>query len=141
MLYVVNITVPANTPRDKPIEKEIEIKEPILKRISCFFPPGVCCLAGFRVLYGTEQIFPQPKDEYVVGHSETVVGEVYFQLPEVPCKLRIQAFNEDTKYPHTLYIRLETTEQLELAAVRELREIKQLLQQYLEALIGPPVIA
>jgi len=140
MLYVLNITIPPSTSKDKPIEAEIEINEPILKRVSCFFPPGVCCLAGFRILYGTDQIFPKPDGEYVTGHAETVSGDIYFRVPELPCKLRIQCFNEDTKYQHTLYIRLETAEAIEYLTLQRLEEIIQLLRYMIYKFTGEYIV-
>ena len=107
MLYCVKVTAPANTEKDKAVVKEVVIQEQVITQISVYFPPGHVCLTGVAVFYGEEQIFPHYEYDWLRGNGETVTGYVYYILPETPAKVKVKMFNEDTKYDHTVYVRIE----------------------------------
>jgi len=107
MLYSFKITVPANTSKDEAIVREIIIQEQVITTVSVYFPPGHVCLTGIALFYGEEQIFPFREYDWLRGNAETVTAKLYFIAPETPCKIKVKAFNEDTKYDHTLYVRIE----------------------------------
>ena len=109
MLYCIYIKVPANTPPDNPVVKEVVIEEPYLTRIDVYFPPGVACLTRVAFFYGEQQIFPASEYEWLTGHAYMIGGEVDFSPGEKPWKLRIKAYNLDRKYDHTVYIYIHTS--------------------------------
>ena len=107
MLYCTSITIPPNTPKGNPIIKEIEVKEPVITTVSVYFPPGHACLTGVAIFYGEEQISPAKNYDWLRGNDESVNAQLYWISPIVPCRIKIKAFNEDTTYTHTVYIRVE----------------------------------
>ncbi|MCD6590267.1 hypothetical protein J7K74_03750 [Candidatus Woesearchaeota archaeon] len=109
MLYTAYIKVPANTPKENPVVKKIKINERYLTRITVFFPPGVACLARVAFFYGERQILPPPDNEWITGHAYPISSSIEFRGPEIPWDLTIKAYNLDTRYDHTLYIYLETS--------------------------------
>jgi len=107
MLYCDKITVPANTSKDNPVTKTFRVKEDVITTISVYFPPGHACLTGVSFWYGEDMVFPDKNYDWIRGNDESVNAKFYFILPEVPADVVVKVFNEDTKYNHTVYIRIE----------------------------------
>jgi len=57
MLYPKSLTIPANTPSDKPVETTIVIKDPVVTRLGVHFPAGCHALVHVAVFYGRLQIW------------------------------------------------------------------------------------
>jgi len=106
MLYVVKLTVPANTPKTKPTRAEIKVHEDMLTRVEAYFPPGCMGLVGSALYYGRMMVWPSREGEWVIGDAETVKDDFMYHLPEKPCKLIVKAYNEDTTFSHSVIWRL-----------------------------------
>lgn len=106
MLYCLEITVPANTPKENPVEKEVEIQEDVIVKVSIRFPPGPSGLLKVAVFYGEEQITPFHEHEWIAGDDEVVEDTLYFKCPEKPCPITIKAYNLDEAYDHTALVRI-----------------------------------
>jgi len=102
MLYQVSLTIPANTPTDKPVETSIEIKEQILVRVGTHFPPGCCHLPYVAIYYGRKQIWPAEIGEWISGDSVTIWDDCFIRLPDRPTKLIVKGYNLDIAYKHTI---------------------------------------
>ena len=107
MLYTFKYTIPANVPADKPKQYTITLEGWKIKRISVYFPPGCCCLAGVRLKYGVTQIWPEPEKSYAFGHAFLIGSDVNFIIPNGKADLVFEFCNLDMKYSHTLYIYIE----------------------------------
>jgi hypothetical protein len=103
-LYFLTLTVPPGG-RAK---KDVEIEANFVSSIEVRFPPGPSGLLGVRVLYGAEQIFPKPPNEYVWGDDETVYDDTIWETPSLRCVLTVEGLNLDDTYPHTVYVRILT---------------------------------
>jgi len=112
--YVRAVTVPANTPPEEPVEVGLSVEGDILERVGFLFPPGCCCLAGIQLRYGEDLILPEEEGTWIVGDSESFWAHLSWELPEHPCPLRLLAYNEDTYYDHTIYVRVQTLHLREL---------------------------
>ena len=71
-----------------------------------YIPAGHHALAGMRILYGIEQLFPKQKDTWLRGEDESIVVDEWWDLVEQPITLRVQGYNLDDTYDHTFYIRI-----------------------------------
>ena len=130
MLYVVKLTIPANTPLDKPVEKKIKIKERYIERIMVYFPPGHNCLTRVAFFYGLQQILPDRENEWIMGNNVIVDSKIIFPAPEVPFELTIKAANLDTKYNHTIYVYIFTTDEIaDLILLRLERVVEELVER------------
>ena len=103
-LYTVTLTVPPGSRA----RKSVEIEANFISSIEVRFPPGPSGLLGIRVLYGAEQIFPKPANEFVWGDDETVYDDTIWETPSLRCTLTIEGVNLDDTYPHTAYVRILT---------------------------------
>jgi len=59
-------------------------------------------------MYGETQLFPEKRDTWLTGDNETIEWQEYFKLPDNPTRLRLEGYNESTRYSHTFIIRLVT---------------------------------
>ena len=105
-LYIVDVTVPANTPQSSPIEKTVKIEEEVVVHVEVMFPAGCRGMVYTAAYYGEEQLFPRPHGSYLHGNDETIKWEEYYQLPETPCTLTIKAWSPGTSYDHTIIWRI-----------------------------------
>ena len=105
-LYVIDVTVPANTAQTSPKEVQVEIEEEVVVSVECHFPPGCRGMVYTAVYYGEEQIFPRPHGSYLHGDGETIRWQEYYTLPSKPCTLTIRAWSPGTNYDHTITWRI-----------------------------------
>jgi hypothetical protein len=105
-LYVVDVTVPADTPADNPVEVELVVEEDVVTRVACHFPPGCRGFVHTAVFIGHIQVFPRPFPNTLHGDAETISWEEWLPLPETPCKLTIRAWSPGARYPHTITWRI-----------------------------------
>jgi len=105
-LYIVDVTVPADTSQTDPVEYTVKIEEEVVVSVSCFFPAGCRGMVYSAVYYGEEQLFPRPYGKYLHGDNETIGWQEYYELPESPCILTIRAWSPGTSYSHTITWRI-----------------------------------
>jgi len=102
MLYQKSLTVPADTPEDKPVEVKITVKHPVIRRLGVHFPPGCHLMVKVAVFYGKYQIFPAKEGDWCSGDNTTVWDEFYFEVPEKETDLTLKGCSPKTDYKHTI---------------------------------------
>jgi len=107
-IYTIKLTVPANTPVDKPKRTTVDLAKAVLTRISIRIPPGHFALTGLRILYGRLQLWPEESGTWLTGDDEAITWNEYFELPDDPTRLTLEGYNEDDTYEHSFYVRLMT---------------------------------
>jgi len=107
-IYTIKLTVPANTPVDKPKRTTVDLAKAVLTRISIRIPPGHFALTGLRILYGRLQLWPEESGTWFSGDDEVIEWTEYFELPHDPTRLTLEAYNEDEAYDHSFLIRIAT---------------------------------
>ncbi len=105
-LYVVDLTIPANTSEQNPITVKLQVEEEVVVRVGCYFPPGCRGMVYTAVYYGEEQIFPRPYASYLHGDGEAITWDEYYVLPSSPCVLTIRGWSPGTRYDHTVQWRI-----------------------------------
>ena len=104
--YTLDLEIPANTPKEKPVEKILQIKEGVITCWLILIPAGMHSLARMRVLYGLDPLLPRAEGVWLRGEDETLNVPDFFDPPEQPYRLRFQGWNEDDTYNHTFYTRV-----------------------------------
>jgi len=102
MLYQVSLTIPANTPADRPAITTIEIEEPYLQKIGVHFPAGCVGMVKAVIFYGNLQLWPAKEGEWVSGDDITIWDTPYIRLPEKPTKLICKGCSPGTTYDHRI---------------------------------------
>jgi len=107
-IYVLPFTVKANTPEESPFQAELKLEETLITRFELHFPDGCAGMVKVRVFYGIKQIYPKEEGTYFSGNDETISFREHFRGPSIPWKLRVVASSPDTRYDHSLILRLGT---------------------------------
>ena len=130
-IYSKRLRIPANTSESDYVETQVEVEGDVLKKVSILIPSGHQALAHFRLRYGIKNIVPYEEDQWIEGDSETVVFEPNWELPEHPCLLRLQGYNEDDTYEHSFYVRIETDYEEYARPYEILRDFVKILKKLL----------
>jgi len=97
-LYTQPVTIPANTPKDKPVEVVFMVKEEYVTGINVFFPNGCTALARVAAFYGEEQLAPKPAGSYFSGDGMLVKSPMRWRIQEYPCPITFKCWNIDETY-------------------------------------------
>jgi len=106
VFFTWDITVPADTSEDNPLEKDLILTEGVIDRVDVKFPPGCHGLVKVRLLRYGSQLIPLTRGEWVTGDGETVPTEGYYELLEEPYTLRFVGCSPGTQYEHTVTVRV-----------------------------------
>jgi hypothetical protein len=90
------------------MKEELWVEGSRVSYVNVSFPPGSHGLLKVAIFYGEKKIYPWEEGTFIKGDYERIETHAAFELPESPCRLLIYAKNEDTTYPHTFFLRLET---------------------------------
>ena len=104
MQYKFAIETPSGTERTSPKETKINLVSGIVDQVMIEFPAGCAGLVGVRVLQGLFQLWPLTSGEWFVTDNFTVVFPEHFELPQPANQLRVETYNEDDTYDHTIDI-------------------------------------
>jgi hypothetical protein len=104
MWYHFTLTVPAGTPEDTPVEKELELTYGVIKNIIIPWDRATNCLVKVRILRFRHQIFPINPDEPACGAGGVEGGEEHIELLEFPFTLVALGYAPDTLYDHDITI-------------------------------------
>jgi len=107
-VYTVTLTVPKNTPKEKPIEAAVSLEKAVVTRLFIQIPAGHHLLTGLRILYGDLQLWPRWSGTWFRGDNIVLDFEEFFELPDDPTTLRIQAYNEDDTFSHSFVVHIST---------------------------------
>jgi len=107
-IYAYRIDVPQKITERGEVREEIEIEGEMLRKVSVLIPFGHKALTGLRIRYGAKPLVPFHVEGWLQGDGETLEFDVMWPLPESPCTLIVEAYNEDMCYDHSFYLRLVT---------------------------------
>jgi len=122
-VYIVDITIPANTSQDNPISKEVVIKGEVLVRVEVRFPRGCRTLVHSICRYGQLQLYPSTKEATFHADGEVLRIPEYFELFESPMTLTIYGWSPNTRYDHTITWRFYTLPKIIAAPIKVLTKL------------------
>lgn len=106
MIYVFPFTLPPNTLKANPVRKEVNLVKGRIIKLGVVFPPGCLGLCGIRVIEREHQLFPSNTGEWFTGDDIDKDFEEDYPLLYPPFILKIEAYNEDDTYSHTVTLRI-----------------------------------
>jgi len=129
LLYHFDLTVPAGRPAERPIEKRVVVKHPVLHKVGVYFPPGPTMLVYVAIFYGDLQVWPAKEGKWARGEDLYYEDTLNYELPEKETTLTLKGYAPNTGFDHTVYFYLYCVERpfalwpvLMLNYLRALRE-------------------
>lgn len=118
MFFVGELVIPANTPATAPATQTLALAVGQITSVAIFFPYKRGAFVGVRVIENEHQLWPTNLDEWIVGDGETVQWAEDHDLADEPFQLRLEGYNDDDTFDHSVYFRLAVNEiaQVEAAA-------------------------
>jgi hypothetical protein len=107
-VYCEKITIPANTPEDSPVTKDILIEEKFIDRIEVGFPKNCNYMVGVRINYGIKMWWPTTEGTWIWGNNEIISFEERFEMPSIYETLTITGISPGTYYDHDIIVRIMT---------------------------------
>lgn len=104
MLFSKSIVIPANTSKALPLITKIPICEGLLNRVWVRWRWGSGNLCGCRILYESFQVWPLSMTEWFVSNVQDIVFDESFRVDDVPHVCRVESYNLDDTFPHTLWV-------------------------------------
>jgi hypothetical protein len=129
----VTYTIAANTAEvDRDVE-ELKISPGILTGLSVYFPPGCHSLARCRISIDESPIAPRSRGGYITGNNSTLPIEgIYELISDKRPVLKIELWNDDEEYGHTIHITAKWLTEEEMQAEKSLLA---LIAQRIDALV------
>lgn len=107
-LHAASLEIPANTPLERPVSGDWEVKLGVIHAVHIVFPSGCVGLVGARVCHGPRPVFPSSQGEWFVGEDESIVFVEHYNLTDRgrTTHMSLLGYNLDDTHPHTVYFRL-----------------------------------
>ena len=106
MIYLKQITTPANTSASSPKKTVMKISGGLVYRLEIEFPPGPYGLLHCYIKDGNYQVWPSDNSVDFVGDNSKIAFDDLYLKTIPPLTFDIFTYNLDDTYEHTLIIRL-----------------------------------
>jgi len=106
MIYVFDITTPANTLSSTPKKTVMKLAKGTTYKVEFLFPPGPVGLLHVQVFDALHQVWPSNPGADFSSDSETISFDDQYELDEPPYELQVLTWNEDDTYEHRATIRI-----------------------------------
>ena len=104
MDYQLSITVPPLTQPEEPAYVAVRIPQGTITAVRVFIPWGVAGLAGVRLKIDEQQVYPSNLDGWYTGNDNMIVVNDKLTLTETFQTLKVEGYNLDDTYEHTIYV-------------------------------------
>jgi len=104
MNFKYDVSVDAGPAETSYTDKSIVLTPGKVEQLSITFPAGCMGLVGLRILRGLFQVWPLTSTDWYIADDFTIVIPCSQIIKDGADRFRIEVYNEDTKYPHTLHV-------------------------------------
>jgi hypothetical protein len=106
MIYVKDITTPADTELSSPMKTVLQVANGLVYKIELQFPPGSYGLLGVCIKDGSYQIWPSEDKTFFRGDDNLIAFDDLYLKSNPPFNFDIFTYNLDTLYEHEVIIRI-----------------------------------
>ena len=132
MLYVLALTIPANTAEATPYEEDLKLTDGVITRVEVEFPAGCQGLAHSYARQAIHQVFPTNPDGDLCSDNYVIAWNDYQDIDADPRVLTIGGWNTDDTYDHTITWRIELSDRV----IAERGKTSQSMFDKIGALLG-----
>lgn len=106
MFYNFPLTLTLGTAEASLEEEEAKLTHGVIHRLEIEFPAGCSGLAHLRILHLDHQLWPTNPGGNFASDNHVIIIDDYYQLYDGPYTLKLQGWNEDETYDHTVTVRI-----------------------------------
>lgn len=129
MLYRTAITIPASTTKASPTQVYLSLGKGTITRWWIGFPPGCLGRVNIAIYRHEHRILPESAGESLYWDGFIFSIDEEFEMVEAPYEVRIDGWNSDTTYSHTVFVGVEVEE-------IPIETTESLLRRLLHAFVG-----
>ena len=127
MNYSVAIALPANTAEADPVITYLALASGIVSHIEIDFPAGCKGLAHLQIRRYERQLWPLTPGQSYAGNKYAIAFDERFPILEDPYQVKIIGWNLDTRYEHTVTVRITVMGQSDLSTDAATHELSTML--------------
>lgn len=105
MDYWFAVTTSANTVKADRIKTELKLTSGVITKVWMLHPEGCHGLAYASVWRGGHQLYPNNPENAYHGNDVPMIWEDNYKL-DSPALLRLETWNLDDTYEHTVYVKI-----------------------------------
>jgi len=109
-------------------EWKLKLSAGILHYAEIHFPSGCAGLVHVRLLHGIHPVIPTNAEDDINGDNQTVPFKEFYPLGASDNTIRLQAWNEDEKFDHTISVRLAVLREEDLNPYIVLQDLVKILK-------------
>jgi hypothetical protein len=109
VLYVLALTIPANTAEASPHEEALKLTDGVITHVEVEFPAGCQGLVHSYARQAIHQVYPTNPDGDLCSDNYVCAWNDYEDIDTDPRVLTIGGWNTDDTYAHTITWRIELT--------------------------------
>ena len=102
MLYEFDLTIPAETSKNSPAEREVAMSAGIIKQVEVQLPRGLRGLVHTVAIRGIHQIWPANTDGSIKGNDARIVWGSEYDLTGPPHSIILRGWSPGTDYAHVV---------------------------------------
>lgn len=106
MVFTFDVKVETTHTEDSPKEEVLSLGYGIITQLEVAFPKGCKGLVKVVINRALHQVFPNNTDHQFTGNGVNLVYPCLYDLRDQPHELDFKGWTEDTKYDHTVTVRL-----------------------------------
>ena len=106
MIYVANISTPANTAKAAMLRTRIVVTKGLVYKVEFYFPAGSAGLMGVAVFDGLYQVWPSSVGEFFLGENQIIPFEDMYLVESAPFEFVCYTYNLDDTYAHAVSVRI-----------------------------------
>lgn len=104
MRYQVELTIAKSTLITDLATESILLPGGVLNEVEIIFPWGCAGLVHVRIVHNEHQLYPTTSGKWFSGNDILIEFPCEYELPESWNSLRVEGWNEDDFYGHTVVV-------------------------------------
>jgi len=109
MIYVCELTIPANTPKETPLRQTYPITAGLITQIAVHWPWGPGNLCGVQLRHVSFQFWPLSPTRWFNSTTRDLVFSESHLVTEDDPRLDLDGYNLDDTFPHTVTVYVEVS--------------------------------
>lgn len=110
MIYTFKLPLSPGTEAETPAVSQINLTVGVLKTIEIMYPAGCAGQVGVRIKERERVIFPSNPDEWFIDDDRVVRWSENYKILPQHVRFKLEGYNEDDTYTHTIYFRFNILE-------------------------------